>query len=162
LIEMVLVLPFLLIIVFGIVEFGKAVAYWNDETHLANQASRYAAVNSCSACGSTMINSWILSQAETQELANGATLKITFPEQSGGVPAAKNHCTTHAVKVTVTYPYHLLGFLSDKIGLGTIQINASSTQRIEQDWNGAANGTPSANDKYRAESGSPSNDSCAA
>jgi hypothetical protein len=27
------------------VDFGKAFNYWNDETHLANEAVRYAVVN---------------------------------------------------------------------------------------------------------------------
>ena len=40
LIEFALVLPFLLLVVFGMVDLGKAVNYWNDETHLANQAAR--------------------------------------------------------------------------------------------------------------------------
>src|SRR3954466_13202404 len=45
LVEFVLVLPLVLLLLFGMVDFGKAFNYWNDETHLANEAARYAVVN---------------------------------------------------------------------------------------------------------------------
>ena len=36
--EFALVLPFLLLIIFAMVDMGKAISYWNDQTHLANEA----------------------------------------------------------------------------------------------------------------------------
>src|SRR5215211_4186607 len=36
LVEFALVLPILLLILFGVIEFGKAFTMWIDETHLAN------------------------------------------------------------------------------------------------------------------------------
>src|SRR5919198_5794629 len=71
LVEFALVLPLLLVLVLGMVDLGKAVNYWNDETHLANEATRYAAVNKCSPCGGQKINDWIKTQADTDELAKG-------------------------------------------------------------------------------------------
>ena len=46
LIEFALVLPLLLVLLLGMIDAGKAFNYWNDETHLANEAARYAVVNS--------------------------------------------------------------------------------------------------------------------
>ena len=43
--EFALVLPLLLLLVFGMLDFGKAYNYWNDATHLTAEGARYAAVN---------------------------------------------------------------------------------------------------------------------
>ena len=41
LVEFALVLPLLLVLLLGMIDVGKAVNYWNDETHLANEAARF-------------------------------------------------------------------------------------------------------------------------
>jgi hypothetical protein len=41
--------------VFGVLELGQAFNYQNDLTNMANQAIRYAEVNSCQACGSSTV-----------------------------------------------------------------------------------------------------------
>ena len=45
LVEFALVLPLLLLLLFGMLDFGKAFNYWIDETHLANEGARWAGVN---------------------------------------------------------------------------------------------------------------------
>src|ERR1700720_2211329 len=52
-VELALALPILLIVVLGIVDFGRAVNYWNDENHVANLAARYAAVGTLPGSGAT-------------------------------------------------------------------------------------------------------------
>src|ERR1700751_2296201 len=80
LVEFVLVLPLVLLILFGMVDFGKAFNYWNDETHLANEAARQAVVNSCPQCTSGQkINDWIRTEADSAELQNGGTQSISSP-----------------------------------------------------------------------------------
>jgi len=70
LVEFALVLPLLLFIVLGIIDLGKAFGYKNDETNLANQGARAAAVDKCpGAC--LNIRNWIISQAPSNELENG-------------------------------------------------------------------------------------------
>ena len=44
-VEFALVAPLLFLIVFGIVDFGRALNYYNDLTQLAGQGARAAAVN---------------------------------------------------------------------------------------------------------------------
>jgi Flp pilus assembly protein TadG len=45
LVEFALVLPVVLLVLFGIAQFGVALNSANDETHLANELARYATVN---------------------------------------------------------------------------------------------------------------------
>src|SRR5215210_4185151 len=54
LIEFVLLLPLLLVLLFGMLDFGKAYNYWIDETHLANEGARFAAVNKNPGPGATL------------------------------------------------------------------------------------------------------------
>ena len=44
LVEFAIVVPLFLILMFGIIDFGQALNYWNDETNMANVAARYAVV----------------------------------------------------------------------------------------------------------------------
>jgi len=142
LVEFALILPLLLIIVLGIIDLGKAFGYKNDETNLANQAARAAAVNSCPG-GCSDISNWIISQAPSNELKNGGGSisstgltqagAVTFTFPSTGTP---NHCVGDPVKVTVKVHYNWLNFL--KVGgvlptLGT-DITGSATMRLEQSY----------------------------
>ena len=56
LVEFALVVPLILAIVLGIVDFGRAYNYKNDVTSLANQAARLAEVNSCAVCNGMSID----------------------------------------------------------------------------------------------------------
>ena len=68
--ELALVLPLLMILLLGMLDFGKAFNSWIDETHLANQAARFAAVNHRPDAGQT-ITQYVRNQATTPELKNG-------------------------------------------------------------------------------------------
>jgi uncharacterized protein (UPF0333 family) len=83
-VEFALVAGLLLLLVFGITQFGQAFNTVNDETHLASEAARYAAVNYNPASGGQSLQQWILSQADTSILANGGQLCISLPN---GTPA---------------------------------------------------------------------------
>src|SRR5207253_9556854 len=72
LIEFALVLPLLLLILFGMIDFGKAFNYWNDETHLANEAARYAVVNK-NPLGSGSLEAAIKQDADSAELRDGCS-----------------------------------------------------------------------------------------
>src|SRR6266487_7184180 len=78
LVEFVLVLPLVLLLLLGMIDVGKAVNYWNDETHLANEAARYAAVNKSPVTGTT-INQAVRDEADSAELRNGGTGSISTP-----------------------------------------------------------------------------------
>ena len=130
LVEFTLVLPLLLLVLFGTLDFGRAFNYWNDQTHLAGEGARFAAVNKSL---SPSLQQYIQQQADTSELRNGGTpsvpvatqVCVDFPEGTSEVG--------DAVRVKVKTQYHLLGFVSSKIG-GPLSVNLESTatMRIEQ------------------------------
>jgi Flp pilus assembly protein TadG len=150
LIEFALVLPMILLLLLGMIDVGKAVNYWNDETHLANEAARYAAVNKSPVTG-TMINQVVRDEADSAELRNGGTgsvstpgvrICIWFPQNTN--PAddpVRDHAIGDPVQVTVHAQYNWLAYLVGK-GLPVhSDLTATSTMRIEQTYR--ANGSDS-------------------
>ena len=75
LVEFTLVLPLLLLLMIGMLEFGRVFNYWIDETHLANAAARWAAVDRNPGPGGSLQES-IQQQADTDELRNGGTASV--------------------------------------------------------------------------------------
>jgi Flp pilus assembly protein TadG len=166
-VEFALILPILLLLVLGIVDFGTALGYHNDETHLSNEAARYASVNSCSGCGAQTVNAFIIGAAASNELRTHMTDKIEFGDSAGKFPGeagynggslgTKNHCVGAPVKVTLTYDYHYLNFLK----LNPFTLRSSATVRLEKDWKGnSGSGLGSATDKYDVVAATASNDTC--
>src|SRR6266568_9622524 len=72
LVEFALVLPLILVLLFGMIDFGKAFNYWNDETHLANEAARYAVVNK-NPFPQPSLEAAIKQDADSAELRNGCS-----------------------------------------------------------------------------------------
>src|SRR5215218_1730949 len=69
--EFALVLPLLLVLIFGVIDLGKALGYKNDETNIANQAARLAVVSSGTACqpctpGAPTIGTYVLTTAPNE------------------------------------------------------------------------------------------------
>lgn len=149
LIEFALVLPMILLIVLGMIDVGKAVNYWNDETHLANEAARYAAVNKSPVPGQT-INQAVKDEADSAELRNGGTgsvsspgvqICIWFPNNTdhSDVPDVQDHNVGDPVQVIVKAQYNWLAYL---VGQGLpvhSDLTATSTMRLEQTYR--ANGS---------------------
>jgi hypothetical protein len=133
LVEFTLVLPLFLVLLLGMVDFGKGFNYWINETHLANQGARFAVVNNNpgEAAGVTL-QEYIRTYAESDELEDGGTesvedplvVCIEFPE---GEPAGAGDPVT--VRVNTTYDW--LPFLDANIGVSGITITGSATMRLE-------------------------------
>jgi len=140
LVEFALILPILLLVVLGIIDLGKAFGYKNDETNLANQAARFAAVNRCPG-GCTSIEAWVRSQAPSVELKQGggsiagtglqATSAITFTFTDSG-----HHCVGDPVKATVRVHYNWLNLLKLSHALPSLgtDITGSATMRLEKSY----------------------------
>jgi Flp pilus assembly protein TadG len=75
-VEMAVVLPLLILLVYGILDFGRAMDYKNNATHLANIAARFAVVNANPGTPQTL-QAWIQSQGDTSEMRN-STVCIDF------------------------------------------------------------------------------------
>ena len=88
-IEMALLMPILLVLALGIVDFGNAINYWNDANQLAADAARYAAVNKNPGDDNADpidddFRDWIRLQADTGELQEGTIGSDELP--GGGCP----------------------------------------------------------------------------
>jgi Flp pilus assembly protein TadG len=131
LVEFTLLLPVLLLILFGVLDFGRAINYWIDESQLANVGARYAAVNRNPGPGSTLQES-VLEQADTAELRNGGTSSLPTPAQVCiDFPNGSSN-VGDPVETTVTATYNWLPFLGDQIGFASTTMTGSATMRLEQ------------------------------
>ena len=148
LIEFALVLPMILLILLGMIDVGKAVNYWNDETHLANEAARSAAVNK-RIVPTELINETVKNEADSAELRNGGTgsvsspgvqICIWFPNNTNSADdPVRDHAIGDPVQVIVHAQYNWLAYLVGK-GLPVhSDLSASSTMRLEQTYR--ANGS---------------------
>jgi Flp pilus assembly protein TadG len=130
LVEFALLLPVLALLLFGMLDFGKAFNYWIDETHLANEGARWAVVNKNPSTSGTL-QEYIRSQATTPELRDGGTsavaaplsVCITFPNGSANVG--------DPVKVTVETTYSWMGLIADRISVAQSTISGQATMRLE-------------------------------
>ena len=133
LVEFALVLPLFLVLLLGMVDFGKGLNYWIDQTHLANQAARFATVDkNPGASDGRTLQDYIRGEANTGELAFGGTdsvddplaVCITFPE---GDPVDAGDPVTVEIKTT----YNWLPFLDANVGVSAVSITGSATMRLE-------------------------------
>jgi Flp pilus assembly protein TadG len=131
LVEFTLVLPVLLLVLIGMLEFGRVFNYWIDENQLANVAARFAAVDRNPGPGVTLQES-VQGQADTDELRNGGTASvpagaqvcIDFPDGTSGVG--------DPVEATVSVDYNWMPFIGDALGgATTTTLTGSATMRLE-------------------------------
>jgi Flp pilus assembly protein TadG len=160
LVELALVLPLLLVLMLGMLDFGKAFNSWIDETHLANQGARLAAVGYpavVGACdGSTAPNpnvcltQYVQQSADLAELKSGRTgdsysasqapaqVCISYPTNPSSNTFGQ---VGDPVQVTVQTTYHWLNYLIKQVSLGATPILGKATMRLERN---AAPGAKSA------------------
>jgi Flp pilus assembly protein TadG len=116
-----MVVPLLCALVLVLVDFGKAMNYWIDLTHVANQVARQTAVNSPDL--TTLAKE--CAQLETNELRTGSSsvdptsITVSYPE---GAVVGK------PVKVEVAAKYKFIPFIGK-----TWTIKGSATMRLEHD-----------------------------
>jgi hypothetical protein len=128
LVEFALILPVLAVLLFGMLEFGKLFNYWIDETHLAAEGARWAVVNNVPSGSS--LQQYILNQADSTELKNGAHVCVSFP--AGGTPKVGD-----PVQVDMSYEAGVpvvSGLLNTFFGgsmPSSIKVKGSSTMRLE-------------------------------
>jgi Flp pilus assembly protein TadG len=122
-VEFAVVLPVLLLMVFGILDFGRAMNYDNDATHLANEGARWAVVNA-NPGGSGSLQSYIKSQGDTSELRNNSTVCVSFPNGSSNVG--------DPVSVTVAVNFTWLPFIGTAVGGASTTMTGKAVMRLEQ------------------------------
>lgn len=129
LVEFALVLPLLLLLLFAMLDFGKAFNYWIDQTHLANEGARWAVVNK-NPGGGTLQN-YIQQQADTPELRNGGTASVPSPLQICISFPSGTANVGDPVHVTASATYNWIPFIGSRIGFAQTTISGSATMRLE-------------------------------
>jgi Flp pilus assembly protein TadG len=136
-VEFAVLVPLLLLIVFGILDFGRAMNYKNELTQVSNQVARYAAVNRSPvnnttpfpSCGTlkTYFSSKSPLHVDTPEIADmikNGTLTVT-PGSKVGDP----------VTVKFTTAFSFLPFIANAnfgIGKASSTLSGQATMRLEQ------------------------------
>jgi uncharacterized protein (UPF0333 family) len=164
LVEFAIILPVVLLILLGIVDFGLAFNSQNDEANMANLAVRLADVNLCAQCnaadGNAQVVKYIAQQADTKQLAtNGMTICFYIPKTAADPnppdnPSSWPRGNPIAVKISSNFKWlHYVG-----LPLGTTEIVANVTGRLEQDYNGGSSDTYVLSEKYDTSTHTFSND----
>jgi Flp pilus assembly protein TadG len=130
-VEFAMVLPFIAALVLIFVSFGKALYYYIELTHVANEGARQAAVDRPNS-GTQTLTQYLCQQFGTSsELFKGsgtvtpAAVTISYPDTSSSTPQAVGE----PVKVNVSTRYKWFPFMN----LGSFTITGSATMRIEDD-----------------------------
>jgi len=128
LVEFALIAPFLFLVLFGIVDFGRALNYYNQVTQLAGQGARAAVVNrnpdgTAITSGSSLQNQLVTQYTAQPELKKGVVACIVGPlPTSVGDP----------VTVKVSYQFHFLPLIGAAgAALGGLTLSATETERAE-------------------------------
>ena len=136
-VEFALILPMLLIFLLLILDFGRAINYWIDTTHLASEGARLAAVDK--APGGSL-QAYIKDEADTEELRTGGASGVMAPGLEVCVEYPEGRTVGDPVKVTVRADYNWLPFLDEEFGLTQTTITGSATHRLERDIGNVAEG----------------------
>ena len=145
-VEFAIVIPLLLLLVFGIVQFGRAFNNWIDLNHLASEGARWAAVDKVPPYNGNLGNpapncaamkQYLASQLDTSELEQkvsgglpvdentpNITLKVDGSGQ-GGSPQIGD-----AVTVTIKAPSYSIATIG--FSFGDITLAGKATMRLEQ------------------------------
>jgi Flp pilus assembly protein TadG len=156
-VEMALIIPILLFLALGIVDFGRAMNYWNDVNQLAADGARYAAVNKNPGTDNADpadddFRHWIRFQADTGELQDGTVaddaepdgtrpseattgpLRVCVGKPGGTTPAPGDLVVGKPVEVVVETDYNLIPFLGNETKFGTVKIRGTAVMRLEQNY----------------------------
>jgi hypothetical protein len=129
-VEFAIVLPLVLLLVVGLIEFGKAFNYWLSLNHLANEGSRWVAVDRLPVPAPNGTNSPTVTDYETylRNQVNSDELQqklIAEPDSirlcRGGTGQVGDEATV-IVKTPYSFPF----------GIGSVTLAGKSTVRLEQ------------------------------
>lgn len=131
-VEFALLLPFLLLIVFGIVDFGRAMNYKNELTQLSNQAARFAVVNKSPADGTSPFPGCAGLKSYLSNPANVDTKEIADMIKTGTVQVTVGSTVGQPVSIRLTTNFTVIPFIGTTIGKPTMSLAGQATMRLEQ------------------------------
>jgi Flp pilus assembly protein TadG len=148
--ELAIVIPLVMVLLLGMIDFGKAFNTWIDEQHLANEGARLAAVNyAVGGCSNSNTNvclaQYIQQGADSGELRSGRSADsyapsqsatqvcISYPQNTANSPATRG-LIGDPVQVTVSVDYKWLNYITGRLSLpgGTTPITGTATMRLDQ------------------------------
>jgi len=118
-VEFALMAPVVLLLLAGMLGFGRLLFYWIDANHLANETARWAVVDR-NPYGTSSLQQYVRDSG-TQEFAADVKVCIDFP--NGGAPQIGD-----PVRVRVEKPFSFVPI----VNMFTVTVKASATQRIER------------------------------
>lgn len=117
--EFALVLPVFMLIVAGLLAFGRVLFYWIEANQLASETARWAAVDRVPA-GATSLQQYALDSGGTIEFRDA---KVCLDTPGGGAPRIGG-----PIQVTISKPFSFVPIL----GIAPITIRGDATMRIER------------------------------
>ena len=128
LVEFAVILPVLLLIVLGIIYFGRYEDYANQETQLAEQGVRWAALNQNPATSGSL-NTYIQSQAQPE--LQGGSSDVTSPAAVWIYTPAACSTSCYAVGKPIRVCVVATVRFPSPIGAPTVTMAQTATMRIE-------------------------------
>jgi hypothetical protein len=136
--EFALVLPVFLLIVAGLLAFGRVLFYWIEANHLANETARWAAVDRSpdptkypqTTSPTAFLQAYARASGGTVEFSDA---KVCIATIGGGSAAIGG-----PIQVKISKPFSFVPIL----GIAPIKIRGEATMRIERFANGSGT-TPS-------------------
>jgi Flp pilus assembly protein TadG len=133
-------MPAFLLILLGVMDFGKVFNYWQSGTQAAAVGARAAAVDdwpkTCFAgvppvhSTTCTLQQWVRSQLKTRELYDDANVCVAFPDTAAA--GGTNHSPGNRIVVRVRVPYGIP--LVNSLAHGAaVNLRSSATMRIEVD-----------------------------
>jgi hypothetical protein len=132
--EFALVLPVFIVVIVGLLSFGRVLFYWIEANHLANETVRWAVVDRRPNPSQTL-QEYALAQGGTVEF-HDATVCVGVPDADGDPDTSLTPVLGQAMAVEIRKPFsfvHLKWF-----DVGHITITGRATMRIERFDNGTA------------------------
>jgi Flp pilus assembly protein TadG len=140
-VEFAIVLPLVLLLIAGVIEFGKAFNYWLSLNHLANEGARWAAVNKLPPANSSPttaeIKDYLLTQVAGQELHDDLSvsgrIKLCRDSDAGiGDEAQVRVQTPYSFPIVSGTANLAAGLFGGSSSFGDITLTGTSTVRLEQ------------------------------
>jgi Flp pilus assembly protein TadG len=139
LVEFALVLPVLMLILMGIMYYGRYVSYANDENQLASSAARWAAINLNPGASSSLTLQQYVAKQAAPELTNGSSgvgavkVYLYYPTGSSGAAG-------QPVRACVTSTANFIPIL----GVSSSTVVQTATMSVENPAGGSPAWTPDA------------------
>ena len=140
LVEFALLAPLLFALVFMIIDFGRALNYYNDLTQLSGQGARAAVVNRNpdgtavgTSCGTTKtIQCEIANTYPTDtELKNGISVCLGTLNADGSINTSSTPIVGDPITVRTAFKFQFIPFLTNWFHFGELKLSSTQTERLE-------------------------------